>query len=157
MTNSTLHTLPIEPVVTWCDEIAEIEHAAAVVPWTADNLRSCFCDGYTILGIKAKHGELLAFIIVQQLLADEWTIMDIAVHPKAQRHGLGGQLVTAVIEAADAANAELLLEVRASNRPALALYQQAGFEQVGQRKDYYPNPDGSRELAVIMSRKPQLD
>lgn len=155
MSDTTLCTTPIEPVVKWHDDIAVIEHAAAVVPWTADNLRSCFRNGYNTLGIRTNTGELIAFIIVQQALVDEWTIMDVAVHPKAQRQGLGGRLVNAVIQAADAVNAEILLEVRASNSAALALYKQAGFQQIGQRKDYYPNPDGSRELAIVMRRKPQ--
>ena len=34
----------------------------------------------------------------------------------------------------------LTLEVRASNAPAIALYQKNGFRQVGCRKNYYFHP-----------------
>lgn len=42
----------------------------------------------------------------------------------------------------------VLLEVRASNEPALALYTSMGFRQVGLRKRYYSNPE---EDAVLMT------
>ena len=43
----------------------------------------------------------------------------------------------------------LLLEVRASNAPAIALYEKLGFLQVGCRKNYYHNP---REDALILRK-----
>lgn len=42
----------------------------------------------------------------------------------------------------------VLLEVRASNQPALALYASMGFQRVGLRKRYYSNPE---EDAVLMT------
>lgn len=42
----------------------------------------------------------------------------------------------------------VLLEVRASNDPALALYASMGFRQVGLRKKYYSSPE---EDAVLMT------
>ena len=45
---------------------------------------------------------------------------------------------------------ECFLEVRASNQPALALYQRTGFVAVGQRRAYYPTHTSEREDAVVM-------
>ena len=42
----------------------------------------------------------------------------------------------------------LMLEVRASNAPAIALYEKHGFAAVGRRKNYY---DAPREDAVLMT------
>ena len=42
----------------------------------------------------------------------------------------------------------LTLEVRASNAPAIALYEKHGFHQAGLRPGYYQHP---REDAVIMT------
>ena len=42
----------------------------------------------------------------------------------------------------------LTLEVRASNAPAIALYEKYGFVPVGRRKNYY---DAPREDAVLMT------
>jgi len=46
----------------------------------------------------------------------------------------------------------LLLEVRISNEPAIALYTKLGFEQVGRRPRYYHNP---REDALILRKELQ--
>jgi ribosomal-protein-alanine N-acetyltransferase len=44
----------------------------------------------------------------------------------------------------------LWLEVRASNRPAIALYEQLDFNEVSVRRNYYPTADG-KEDAIIMA------
>ena len=45
---------------------------------------------------------------------------------------------------------KIYLEVRESNRAAIALYEKLGFRREGLRRDYYEEP---RENAVLMSRK----
>ena len=47
----------------------------------------------------------------------------------------------------------LTLEVRASNNPAIALYEKLGFVQIGRRKNYYRNP---REDALILRKEWEL-
>jgi ribosomal-protein-alanine N-acetyltransferase len=44
----------------------------------------------------------------------------------------------------------VFLEVRDSNRRAIRLYQQAGFNEIGLRKGYYPATQG-REDAIVMA------
>lgn len=145
----------IERLTEWDEQLAAIENAAAIVPWSRDNLLSCFSDGYTVYGVKLSGIELVAFIIVQQTIPDEWTIMDIAVHPKVQRQGIGARLVNAITKAADNEQADVLLEVRESNIAAITLYERFGFRHIGLRKNYYPNLDGDREAAIVMRREPQ--
>lgn len=144
----------IAPLVDWNVRVQSIEEAAAAVPWSAQNLRSCFADGYDNWGIFSADQQLLAFILVHQPLADEWTIMNVAVDPMFQRKGLARRLVEHVVQAADRRQAQLFLEVRESNDAAKALYERVGFSPIGQRKNYYPNSDGSRETAIVMSRAP---
>ncbi|MBR9908635.1 MAG: ribosomal protein S18-alanine N-acetyltransferase [Gammaproteobacteria bacterium] len=150
-----MSTAKIVQLPEWHEQIAIIENAAAVVPWSRHNLRSCFNAGYQNFGAMTGDGNIVGFIIVQQYLRDEWTIMDVAVNPNVQRQGIGYLLVAQVTTAADLAQAEIVLEVRESNQAAQLLYERAGFKQIGKRKEYYPNPDGSREAAIVMSRKPQ--
>ena len=42
------------------------------------------------------------------------------------------------------------LEVRASNHAAQALYADLGYRVSGRRRAYNPNPDGSREDALVL-------
>jgi ribosomal-protein-alanine N-acetyltransferase len=74
-------------------------------------------------------------------------IMTLAVAPEAQGQGLGQDLLDALRRSAlERGAGRLVLEVRADNAPARALYAAAGFEQVGRRTGYYrsvPERDGS--------------
>jgi len=47
----------------------------------------------------------------------------------------------------------IFLEVRVSNTAARALYAQAGFREIGTRRDYYPSHEG-REDAIVLELKP---
>jgi [ribosomal protein S18]-alanine N-acetyltransferase len=44
----------------------------------------------------------------------------------------------------------LFLEVAATNTAAVKLYQKSAFMEIGQRKGYYQEPDGSRHTALTM-------
>lgn len=86
---------------------------------------------------------------VASLLPPQAELETIAVAPDKQRQGLGQNLFWALTVELKAAGAvELLLEVRASNQPALAFYRALGFVQTGLRPAYYADPT---EDAVLMS------
>ena len=83
-------------------------------------------------------------------LADVQTL---AVAPEAQGHGLGTRLLRLLIGAArEQAAEQILLEVRADNPGAQALYRREGFTHIHTRAQYYP--DG--QDALIM-QKPLTD
>ena len=57
-------------------------------------------------------------------------------------------LMDAIIESTKTHGADkIMLEVRASNAPAIALYTKYGFEKVGLRPAYYRHPT---ETAILM-------
>ena len=67
---------------------------------------------------------------------------------ESQRRGLGRRLFHALAAELRAAGVtELVLEVRASNRPALGFYRSLGFARTGLRRGYYADPV---EDAVLM-------
>jgi [ribosomal protein S18]-alanine N-acetyltransferase len=73
----------------------------------------------------------------------------VVVHPQARGRGLGGRLVLAGLEWAQALGAtRMLLEVRSDNAAALGLYRRLGFDQVSNRRDYY----GAGKDALVMLR-----
>lgn len=93
-------------------------------------------------------GPILAFAVAS-LLPPQAELETIAVATESQRHGLGESLFRALAAELKAAQVgELQLEVRASNRPALAFYQALGFVKTGIRPGYYADP---KEDAVLLS------
>jgi len=72
----------------------------------------------------------------------EADVQTIAVAPQAQGQGVGGVLLDALIGTAGRRSAtSLLLEVRADNEPAIALYTKRGFERIALRRRYYQPED----------------
>jgi ribosomal-protein-alanine N-acetyltransferase len=85
---------------------------------------------------------------VASLLPPEAELEMIAVAPTAQRRGLARQIFLSLAEELRTAEVfGIMLEVRASNRPALELYRQLGFEETGRRPRYYHDPV---EDAILM-------
>lgn len=86
--------------------------------------------------------------LVARLLPPQAELESIAVSAGSQRLGLGRLLFDALVnEVLNLGISEIVLEVRASNRAALAFYHSAGFAQAGIRKAYYADPV---EDAVLM-------
>lgn len=84
-------------------------------------------------------------------VAGEGTIMNLAVDASKRRCGAGGLLLKRLMEEGRKKGSEdFTLEVRASNLPAIRLYEGAGFVTEGVRKGYYEKP---REDALIMWRR----
>lgn len=81
-------------------------------------------------------------------VVDEAHVTTLAVHPDHQGRRIGARLLAALVRAAlEEGMTSLTLEVRASNRPAQALYRRFGLAPAGIRRGYYR---GSGEDAVVM-------
>jgi ribosomal-protein-alanine N-acetyltransferase len=77
-------------------------------------------------------------VIVVWLIVDEAHIGTIAVHPDYRHLGVGRKLLAeALLQAAAHGAISSLLEVRAGNQAALALYYGLGYVAVGLRAGYY--------------------
>jgi ribosomal-protein-alanine N-acetyltransferase len=69
-----------------------------------------------------------------------------------QNCGYGSAMLEHLLNIARHHNVQTaFLEVRPSNRHALRMYQNAGFNEVGIRNNYYPAATG-REDAIILAR-----
>ena len=65
----------------------------------------------------------------------EYEIHTIGVDPALQGQGIGHEMLARLLEYAE--GGAVYLEVRTDNAAALAMYQSAGFVNVGLRKRYY--------------------
>lgn len=131
-------------------QVAALEKLCFADPWSemsiASELQSIW--SYWVVAID---GEQLVGYIGSQSSIDETDIMNMAVHPDWRRRGIAEKLITCLIEELKKRGSHaLMLEVRASNAPAIALYEKLGFQQVGRRKNYYRNP---KEDALILRKE----
>jgi len=86
--------------------------------------------------------------VVACILPQQAELETMAVTTESQRQGLGQLLFHALAAELKTASAhELFLEVRASNRQALAFYFALGFVETGARPSYYTDPI---EDAILM-------
>ena len=100
------------------------------------------------LAIEAEAGCFAGFLVAR-LVGPEAELEIIAIDPELQRRGLGRTLLASLLARLTELSADaLLLEVRASNAPARALYRSAGFLETGLRRRYYVDPI---EDAVLMT------
>lgn len=126
-----------------------IERASHAFPWTENTFLSN--QGERYVNLKLSRGDAMVAFAITQVVLDEATLFNIAVHPDHQRHGYGRQLLEHLIQELEQREIlTLWLEVRASNTRAIALYESLGFNEVSVRRNYYPAPDG-REDAIIMA------
>lgn len=127
----------------------KIEQASHAFPWSEATFASNQGDRY--LNLKVIAEDQMAGFAITQVVLDEATLFNIAIHPLWQRRGMGRLLLMELIEQLTARNVVTLwLEVRASNLAALALYDDFGFNQVTVRRHYYPLANG-REDAIVMA------
>lgn len=127
--------------------VAELEKQNFSEPWSENSVRGELTNKLA-LWLVALDGEEVVGYVGSQTVLGEADMMNIAVADSHRRQGIARKLVEELICQLDAF--QLTLEVRASNAPAIALYEALGFRQVGLRKNYYRKP---KEDALILRKE----
>ena len=127
--------------------VAELEKQNFSEPWSENSVRGELTNSLA-LWLVALEGDTVVGYVGSQTVLGEADMMNIAVADSHRRRGIARMLVRALIERLDANM--LTLEVRASNAPAIALYQSEGFARIGLRKNYYRKP---KEDALILRKE----
>lgn len=131
------------------DAVLAIEQQVHSHPWTRGNFGDALRAGYECKVYETQQGEMLGYAVMM-LAVDEAELLDIAIAAQHQRRGLGLQLLEELLALARRRQMRrMVLEVRASNRPAIDLYRKAGFTDIGLRREYYAAHTG-REDAILM-------
>ncbi len=133
------------------DEVLVIEGQVYNFPWSRKIFLDCLRVGYCSWVLESGDETINAYGIMS-VAVGESHILNLCVHPNFQRRGYGNSLLFHLLEVAKKYNANIaFLEVRPSNQAARQLYLDAGFNDVGMRREYYPAMNG-REDAIIMAR-----
>ena len=137
------------------DDVMLTETRGYAFPWTRGIFEDCLRSGYEcrvllLDGRVAGHGVISA-------AAGEAHLLNVCVRREHRGQGLGRLFVRYLLGRASVLGATtLFLEVRPSNRSAVALYRSIGFDEVGLRKDYYPSSTG-REDALVFAMPLPMD
>ena len=131
-------------------QVAQLEKLCFADPWSEMSIASELRSIWSYWVVAVRDDEVVGYIGSQSSI-DESDVMNVAVHPDCRRQGIAEQLIETLIgELKNRGSKALMLEVRASNAPAIALYEKLGFRQVGLRKNYYRNP---KEDALILRKE----
>ena len=131
-------------------QVAELEKLCFSAPWSENAVRGELTNPLS-LWIVAVDGDTVAGYIGSQSVMGEADMMNVAVSPSYRRQGIAEKLVVSLVEKLTAQKvSSLTLEVRASNEPAIALYEKLSFVQVGRRPNYYTKP---KEDALILRKE----
>jgi ribosomal-protein-alanine N-acetyltransferase len=141
---STPEVLAIAPAAA--GDVPELtliaEECGLSVDFAAELRRS-----YALLLVARLGTQLVGFLLAWRA-ADELHLTDLGVTALARRRGIGRGLVSELRREGEQSGARVvLLEVRESNAPAIALYGGLGFQELDRRARYYSDND---EDAVVM-------
>ncbi len=129
------------------EAVAFLDAAAFLTPWHIDSFREALTRSYAIF-LALRSDDSLVGYSLSWLVADEMHILKFAVDDAFRGLGFGTQLLGESLKEARAKGASIAwLEVRPSNREALALYEGRGFERAYQRRNYYSD---TGEDAIIL-------
>jgi ribosomal-protein-alanine N-acetyltransferase len=126
-----------------------IESASFPTPWPPYAFRGELETNRMARYLVVRAGDRVVAYAGIWLMVDEAHVTTFAVLPAYRRRGIGGRLLSEVIELSAALGATVVtLEVRLSNAAARQLYQRFGFRPVGVRPRYYSD---NGEDALIMT------
>jgi len=122
--SGSLKQAPHWPLSIWLAAL-DSEFASRCVALVAVDQASGAINGFALASLVAPRAELETIVVAGE----------------AQRRGVARRLFSALLSEFEAEGVtEVLLEVRASNDPALELYRTLGFVAAGRRVRYYADP-----------------
>jgi ribosomal-protein-alanine N-acetyltransferase len=140
------------------EAVAAIEAIEAMVqlqePWNYKTINDFLQqDSIKLMLMTDTNNDEVVGYCLYQVLFEQAEIFRIGTHPNYQRQGIASQIFARLNEELKNQQVEaLLLEVRADNIAAIALYEQQGFTIIHSRKGYYQVGFQSAIDALIMQR-----
>jgi ribosomal-protein-alanine N-acetyltransferase len=125
--------------------VISIERRSFPAPWSLAMFVLELSKPSGICLVATEGSELLGYLVCSRY-DRVWHLMNVAVAPERRRRGVASRLIARLIaEAGD--ELPFTLEVRVSNREAIAMYERLGFRSAGVRPRYYQD---NGEDALIM-------
>lgn len=132
-------------------QVVSLEQQLFDDAWQLSDLHELFnqhtATGFGGLGVyDGTNQHLLCYLLYQCL--DVGEVLRLGTRPSHQGQGLASSVLRHWLDNLQGV-CHCLLEVRADNTPAIALYQSLGFVVIHRRKAYYRSPDGLIDALVM--------
>jgi len=136
--------------LTYADlpQVIAVERRAFTTPWSLAMFVLELSKPSGICLAALLDGRIVGYLVCSRY-DTVWHLMNVAVDDRLRRVGIATALIEHLFVTADAPGERYTLEVRASNRAAIDLYERFGFRAAGRRRGYYHD---NREDATIMWR-----
>jgi [ribosomal protein S18]-alanine N-acetyltransferase len=148
-------TAPLTPDLTlrrltYADlpQVIAIERRSFPTPWSLAMFVLELSKPSGICLAATLDGSLVGYLVCSRYDA-VWHLMNICIDPDRRRLGVATALLRRLLDRIGDADAQITLEVRRSNGPAIVLYERFGFRSAGLRRRYYQD---NGEDAVVMWR-----
>jgi ribosomal-protein-alanine N-acetyltransferase len=132
-------------------QVSDIERRSYDFPWSHGVFRDCLLAGYQCIVLQ-REASVVGYGILS-VAAGEAHILNICVEPAFRSLGYGERVLDELLLRARLASVrEIFLEVRPSNRNAVALYRKKGFYKVARRPAYYRSHEGREDADVLLKK-----
>lgn len=129
--------------------LADLEKTCFSQPWSESALTEELQNPAARFTVAVIDGETAGYLGFHHVL-DEGSVADLAVFPAHRRKGVARALLADLIGwAAQQGIRRIFLEVRVSNLPAVALYEETGFLRAGIRPGFYADPAEDAALYIL--------
>lgn len=125
------------------DDIWAIETRSHRHPWQFSHIASSL-KSHSCFGLFDGAGRLCAYAVLSLLVEDAELLLFVVDH-KHQKKGLGSAFLDSILRHCTGRCERMFLEVRCTNRAAIALYESLGFNQVGVRPGYYDSSERTQK------------
>jgi [ribosomal protein S18]-alanine N-acetyltransferase len=146
-----LHIEPAQP--RDADTIARLHAQGFHRGWPREDFAAYIAGEGTPLYVACDAKRRVVGFAMLRHTGDDVELVSIAVEPRWRGKGVGLALMRAMFDDLLMSPARrMVLEVASDNPGALRLYERLGFARVGERRGYYPRPDGTPATALVMTR-----
>ncbi|MDR1417989.1 MAG: ribosomal protein S18-alanine N-acetyltransferase [Endomicrobium sp.] len=119
------------------DDIIKIENNSFPNPWTKEMFLSSAKNSSVLFNVLILNKTIIGYYIIV-LVKDEMEILNIAVNQQFRNKSFGKSILFDILNIANTKKIKyVFLEARESNKIALKLYKNFGFNEIGIRKKYY--------------------
>ena len=132
--------------------IAPLHAASFQRGWSEQEVEGLLLDRH-VIAHRAMSGSRMAGFIMSRLVEDEAEILSVAVGASWRGRGLARTMLTLHLRRLAGLGARtVFLEVGEHNKPAIRLYDRAGFREIARRPNYYPVAGAKPAAALVLRR-----